>query len=204
MVNPSFEPSAPVPTLAASSGGLAASLGLCANARYQVIGGIDRYLFDRCSMLWVYLIFSGAVRLVSNRAGEPIRLHLQVSLLPSQLHAVVLGAPSSGDPPNNGQFAMPRGHGGTVWCRSSPSQILPQGGCISVVHPCIGPACSRRLNRYMPQVLIYNPSSKLAIAAGYPFYPCCGGMMMILRLEVYFTKRQDISNLMRTDSGCKV
>lgn len=77
MVNPSFEPTAPVPTLAASSSGLAATLGLCANARYQVIGGIDRYLFDRCSMLWVYLIFSGAVRLVSNRVTEPIRLHLQ-------------------------------------------------------------------------------------------------------------------------------
>ena len=69
-----------MPSLAASSSGLAATLGLCANARYQVIGGIDRYLFDRCSMLWVYLIFSGAIRLVSNRIGEPIRLHLQVCI----------------------------------------------------------------------------------------------------------------------------
>ncbi len=78
MIDPSFEPSAPVPQLAASSGGLAASLGLCANARYQVIGGIDRYMFDRCSMLWVYLIVSSTYRLVTQVGGEKLRLHLQV------------------------------------------------------------------------------------------------------------------------------
>ncbi|KFM26378.1 hypothetical protein F751_4871 [Auxenochlorella protothecoides] len=42
--------------------GAAAAMGVFANARYQVIAGVDRYLFDHAAYLWSYLAASGAFR----------------------------------------------------------------------------------------------------------------------------------------------
>lgn len=61
-----------------SAGGMAVALGLFSNARYQIIGGMDRYLFERSNYLWSYLSFSTLFRAVSAFIGEPTRRHLQV------------------------------------------------------------------------------------------------------------------------------
>ncbi len=37
--------------------------------RYQLIGGLDRFLFDRTTFLWTYVVGSGAARLASNQAS---------------------------------------------------------------------------------------------------------------------------------------
>lgn len=75
--NPDWQPAVRTPELRASALGLAASMGFFANGRYQIISGVDRYLFGHSNYLLSYLIFSGVVRVASNRLGEPTRLHLQ-------------------------------------------------------------------------------------------------------------------------------
>ncbi|GLC55983.1 hypothetical protein PLESTB_001051700 [Pleodorina starrii] len=72
-VDPAFEPSVPVPEVARSSAGLAAFFALSANTRYQLIGGMDRYLLGHSNFLWTYLATSGAARIVSNQIGETHR-----------------------------------------------------------------------------------------------------------------------------------
>ncbi|KXZ54311.1 hypothetical protein GPECTOR_5g396 [Gonium pectorale] len=72
-VDPSFEPSVPVPDVARSSAGLAAFFALSANTRYQLIGGMDRYMLGHSNFLWTYLAASGAARVVSNQIGETHR-----------------------------------------------------------------------------------------------------------------------------------
>jgi hypothetical protein len=68
--DPEFAPSVPVPELARASGGLAAFFAVNANTRYQLLGGMDRYLFGHSNYLWTYLGFTGVARLVSNAVGE--------------------------------------------------------------------------------------------------------------------------------------
>eukprot|EP00197_Chlamydomonas_leiostraca_P002373 CAMPEP_0202858132 /NCGR_PEP_ID=MMETSP1391-20130828/788_1 /ASSEMBLY_ACC=CAM_ASM_000867 /TAXON_ID=1034604 /ORGANISM="Chlamydomonas leiostraca, Strain SAG 11-49" /LENGTH=566 /DNA_ID=CAMNT_0049537017 /DNA_START=145 /DNA_END=1845 /DNA_ORIENTATION=+ len=85
--NPEWEPSVAVPSLQRSSGGLAAYLALNANVRYQLIGGLDRILFDRTNFLWTYLAMSGTARLVSNQVGELSRPWWQGLPAPSTLAA---------------------------------------------------------------------------------------------------------------------
>ena len=65
-----WAPSVPVPELAASSGGLAAFFAANANARYQVLGGLDRTLFSHTNAMWGYLLLSGAARVGSQYLGE--------------------------------------------------------------------------------------------------------------------------------------
>lgn len=79
--DPNFTPSMPIPDMRASAGGMAVALGLFSNARYQIIGGMDRYLFERSNYLWSYLSFSTLFRCVSAFIGEPTRRHLQVQFL---------------------------------------------------------------------------------------------------------------------------
>lgn len=74
---PGFQPSVRIPSVRQSAGGLAVSMGIFSNLRYQLISGVDRYLFDHSNYLWSYLVSSGIVRLSSNRLGEPTRLALQ-------------------------------------------------------------------------------------------------------------------------------
>lgn len=75
--DPDWQPAVRTPELRASALGLAASMGIFANARYQIISGVDRYLFDHSAYLMSYLVASGIVRVASNRLGEPTRLVLQ-------------------------------------------------------------------------------------------------------------------------------
>lgn len=85
--NPEWEPSVAVPDVGRSSGGLAAYFALNANVRYQLLGGLDRFLFDRTNFLWTYLAMSGAARVVSNQVGELSRPWWQGLPSPSTLAA---------------------------------------------------------------------------------------------------------------------
>uniref|UniRef100_A0A061S5Y9 Uncharacterized protein n=1 Tax=Tetraselmis sp. GSL018 TaxID=582737 RepID=A0A061S5Y9_9CHLO len=69
-----FEPSVPIPSVSRSALGLGAFMGLSSNFRYQLVGGVDRYLFDHSAFLWSYLCVSAAVRSASQYIGNPTRL----------------------------------------------------------------------------------------------------------------------------------
>lgn len=72
-VDPSFEPSVPVPQVGRSSAGMGAYFALNANTRYQLIGGMDKYLFERANSLWAYVGMTALYRVISNRVGEASR-----------------------------------------------------------------------------------------------------------------------------------
>ena len=94
MSDASYTPSVPIPSLQKNAFGMAMSMGVFSNARYQLVGGIDRYLFDHAEHLWPYLIASGIFRGVSTKFGNETRLHFQVwpdpalRLLPLSSHPV--------------------------------------------------------------------------------------------------------------------
>lgn len=71
--DPSFEPSIPVPEVARSSAGLAAFFAISANTRYQLLGGMDRYLFGHSNYLLTYLGVTGAARVASHYVAEQHR-----------------------------------------------------------------------------------------------------------------------------------
>lgn len=75
--NPNFQPAVTIPSLQASSGGLATYMALWANARFQLVSGADRYMFDHYNQLWAYLTMSGLVRFGSNLFLENRRRVLQ-------------------------------------------------------------------------------------------------------------------------------
>lgn len=75
--NPEFKPSMPVPSVQTSALGFAAAQGIFGNVRYQMVAGIDRYLFDHASYLWSYLGASGAFRTVSTTVGDQTRRFMQ-------------------------------------------------------------------------------------------------------------------------------
>lgn len=75
--NPNFQPSMPVPSVQQSALGFAAAQGIFGNVRYQMVSGIDRYLFDHASFLWSYLGASGAFRTASTAVGDQTRRYLQ-------------------------------------------------------------------------------------------------------------------------------
>lgn len=79
--DPSFSPSVGIPELRTSATGMALTMGVFANMRYQLLGGIDRYLFDHSNFLLPYLGMSIAFRAVSTWYGQETRLHLQVRQL---------------------------------------------------------------------------------------------------------------------------
>ncbi len=89
MRDPAFTPSVPIPSMRTSAGGLAVTMGLFTNVRFQVVGGIDRYLFDHSNYLFSYLALSTAFRAASTWIGQPTRLHLQVRCPPCA-HAQLL------------------------------------------------------------------------------------------------------------------
>lgn len=72
--NPRFEPSVPVPDVSRSALGMGAFMGLSSNLRYQLMGGVDRYLFDHSQMLWSYLAVSSSLRAASQYVGNGTRL----------------------------------------------------------------------------------------------------------------------------------
>jgi hypothetical protein len=75
--DPSFEPSVPVPDIARSSGGLGAFFALNANLRYQLLGGLDAYLFSHATALWSYVGATAVARVGSLAAGEVTRPYWQ-------------------------------------------------------------------------------------------------------------------------------
>ena len=78
MRNPAFQPSVDIPPLQRSATGMALSMGLFSNVRYQAVSGIDRMLSDRINFMWVYLLLSASFRGLSQAIGQPTRLFLQV------------------------------------------------------------------------------------------------------------------------------
>ena len=70
-----------MPGLARSTQGMALSLGVFSNLRYQAASGIDRVMFERFAWLPAYLAASTVFRAASHIVGQPTRLWLQV--LPS-------------------------------------------------------------------------------------------------------------------------
>mmetsp|Transcript_32029 Transcript_32029/g.57353 ORF Transcript_32029/g.57353 Transcript_32029/m.57353 type:complete len:519 (-) Transcript_32029:153-1709(-) len=81
-----FKPTVPVPDVARSAAGLGAFMGISSNVRYQLLGGVDRYLFDHSTMLWSYLAVSSALRTGSQYIGNGTRLLWQG--LPTQMAPV--------------------------------------------------------------------------------------------------------------------
>ncbi|MEW5298394.1 MAG: hypothetical protein WDW38_000873 [Sanguina aurantia] len=75
--NPSYQPSVEAPGLGSSAAGLAGFFALNANARYQLIGGMDRYLFSHSNYLWTYVGVSGVARIISQNIGEMARPFMQ-------------------------------------------------------------------------------------------------------------------------------
>ncbi len=71
--DPSFKPAIKVPSVQQSALGMAATCGIFANGRYQIISGFDRYLFENANYLWSYLTLSGLLRTASTAIGEPTR-----------------------------------------------------------------------------------------------------------------------------------
>lgn len=69
----SFQPSVPIPELNRSSAGLGAYFALIANGRYQLIGGLDTYMFGHATSMITYLGLSVAARAASMVAGEMTR-----------------------------------------------------------------------------------------------------------------------------------
>jgi hypothetical protein len=71
--DPSFEASMKVPSIQQNALGMAATCGIFANARYQIIAGFDRYLFENANYLWSYLTLSGLLRTASTAIGDQTR-----------------------------------------------------------------------------------------------------------------------------------
>ena len=71
--DPEFVPSMKIPSVQQSAVGLAATCGVFANARYQIIAGFDRYLFEHANYLWSYLTLSGLLRAASTAIGDQTR-----------------------------------------------------------------------------------------------------------------------------------
>lgn len=68
--DPTFQPSVAIPSVGQSSAGLAAYFAINANTRYQLIGGMDRFLMERCKSITSYLGISAATRALSQGVGE--------------------------------------------------------------------------------------------------------------------------------------
>lgn len=71
--DPEYVPSVPVADAGRSSAGLGAFFAVNANTRYQLLGGMDRYLFNHTNYLWTYLGFSLISRGMFAGVGEMSR-----------------------------------------------------------------------------------------------------------------------------------
>lgn len=71
--DPGFQPAMPVPALGTTALGMAVHLGIFGNVRYQMIAGIDDYLYKHAGQLWSYLAASTAFRSLSTTVGEQTR-----------------------------------------------------------------------------------------------------------------------------------
>lgn len=76
-MDPSYQPSVSQPDVSRSSAGSAAFFALNMHTRFQLLGGVDRYLFSHSNYLWTYLASTGFARFLANRFSEPTRVWLQ-------------------------------------------------------------------------------------------------------------------------------
>lgn len=51
------------------------ALGCCLGRRYQMVAGMDRYLFGHSNFLWSYLLATSVVRTASHAVSQQSRLH---------------------------------------------------------------------------------------------------------------------------------
>ncbi|KAK9809724.1 hypothetical protein WJX73_010795 [Symbiochloris irregularis] len=75
--DPNFSPAVEVPSLPRSTLGMAASMGLASNLRYQAVAGLDRAIADRINFMWVGLLLSASARAANQWIGQPTRCWLQ-------------------------------------------------------------------------------------------------------------------------------
>jgi hypothetical protein len=68
--NPDWQPSVPLPSVEHAAGGLGAFFAINANLRYQLLGGLDRALFQHTNFLWTYVGLTTLGRAASNCVGE--------------------------------------------------------------------------------------------------------------------------------------
>jgi hypothetical protein len=68
--SPDWQPSVPLPSIEHAAGGLGAFFAINANLRYQLLGGLDRALFQHTNFLWTYVGLTTLGRAASNRIGE--------------------------------------------------------------------------------------------------------------------------------------
>lgn len=73
--DPNFKPSLPVPDMQNGALTMGAYMGLVSNVRYQLIGGLDRWMHQYLNSLSVALFSTTVVRFLNNQLGEPTRLH---------------------------------------------------------------------------------------------------------------------------------
>jgi hypothetical protein len=71
--DPEYLPSVPAADAGRSSAGLGAFFAVNANTRYQLLGGMDRYLFNHTNYLWTYIGFSLIARGLFTGVGEMSR-----------------------------------------------------------------------------------------------------------------------------------
>jgi hypothetical protein len=71
-----WKPAVPVPDVKTSALGMGAFLGLSCNARYQLMGGADRWMTDRLTSLGSAITATALMRLSNNQVGEQTRLFL--------------------------------------------------------------------------------------------------------------------------------
>ena len=71
-----MKPAVPVPDVKTSALGMGAFLGLSCNARYQLIGGADRWMTDRLTSAGSAITATALIRLTNNQVGEQTRLFL--------------------------------------------------------------------------------------------------------------------------------
>merc|ERR1712100_643711 len=62
-----WKPAVPVPDVKTSALGMGAFLGLSCNARYQLIGGADRWMTDRLTSLGSAITATALIRLTNNQ-----------------------------------------------------------------------------------------------------------------------------------------
>jgi hypothetical protein len=71
--DPEYQPSLASPDVARSAGGLGAFFAINANTRYQLLGGMDRYLFGHSNFMWTYMAMSAIARSMFTTVGEASR-----------------------------------------------------------------------------------------------------------------------------------
>lgn len=176
--DPAFQPSVPVPDIARSSGGLGAYLALNVNTRYQLVGGLDRYLFDHSNFLWTYLGFSTFARIVSNRIGELSRPWWQG--LPTERQNKTKPQPKRRVRRKRQTEAEPKPELAPALAASSVA--LPAAAAGSLENPAaINPSGS------VPSAVAGNSPSAMdaSIAAAYAGVPSGDGASMVQPLPVF-------------------